>query len=301
MKTAQIVHNPTSGDGEHSKKDILKFIKQGDYEINYTSTHDLLWEKFMENDADVIFLAGGDGTVHKLAAVLLDQKDIVKLPPVYLLPMGTANNIAKTLQLEGRNLNGDLRIPEKIINFDHGLIKGIHGIEFFIESVGIGIFPKLIKEMKNEKELDDPEEKLKHTIHVLQKIVGDFQAEEAEITIDGEAIRGSYLMVEVMNIKYIGPNLKVAPHAKPEDGLLDVVLVPVENREKILNYLEDMAKGKVEDAKVDQFGKTYKAKKVSLKYKGENLHVDDDFIEDFSGEEIQLETASGGLKFFSEK
>jgi diacylglycerol kinase family enzyme len=165
----------------------------------------------------------------------------------------------------------------------------------------MGIFPKLITEMKKGDEIEDPAEKLKHTLKVLQKILGEYEAEKFEITVDKNKLSGSYLMVEVMNINYVGPNLKLAPDADPGDGLLDVVLVPGENRVKLLQYLDEMSKGKVEDTNVYEFVKIYRAKEVTIKYQGKNVHLDDDFIENYSGEEIHLQAASGGLKFFSDK
>ncbi len=301
MKTAQIIHNPTSGDSQHSKEDIVKYVQKAGYDIKYISTDDPTWERFLKNNPDIIFLAGGDGTVHKLAAVLLKSRNLQENPPVYLLPMGTANNISRTLQLDDRTLDRDLKIPEKIVDFSHGVIGGVNGSKFFLESVGMGIFPKLITEMKNKEEIEDPEEKLKLTLQVLQNIVGDFEAEEAEITIDNEKLRGTYLMVEVMNTNYIGPNLKVAPNARPEDELLDLVLVPMANRTKLLHYLEELTKGKVEDFNVNNFAQTYRAKEVTITYQGTNFHVDDDPIEGQSGKKVHLKAASGGLKFFSDK
>lgn len=301
MKTAQIIHNPTSGDSQHSKEDIVKYVQKAGYDIKYISTDDPTWERFLKNNPDIIFLAGGDGTVHKLAAVLLKSRNLQENPPVYLLPMGTANNISRTLQLDDRTLDRDLKIPEKIVDFSHGVIDGVNGSKFFLESVGMGIFPKLITEMKNKEEIEDPEEKLKLTLQVLQNIVGDFEAEEAEITIDNEKLRGTYIMVEVMNTNYIGPNLKVAPNARPEDELLDLVLVPKANRTKLLHYLEELTKGNVEDFNVNNFAQTYRAKEVTIKYQGTNFHVDDDRIEGQSDKKVHIKAASGGLKFFSDK
>lgn len=298
MKIAQIVHNPTAGDGGHSKKDLLEYVEGCGYEVEYVSTHEHGWKKFRKNQPDVIFLAGGDGTVHKLAEVLLRNK-AEKQAPIYLLPMGTANNIARTLNVEDRNLEKPFKIGGEIQSFGHGNLTGIADFDFFLESVGIGIFPKLIGEMEKAPEITDTEEKLEYTLKILQKIVGDFRAENAEITIDENKITGSFLLVEVMNIKYIGPNLELAPEASPEDELLEVVLVPEENRQDMLKYLTNLIHGNTVQNDVHQFVKTIKGRKISLHYKGENVHVDDDLIHGHTGKTIHLQAAPDSLKFLT--
>ncbi len=54
------------------------------------------WEKIEALKTDLIVLAGGDGTVRKAAPHILG-KEI----PIGLFPLGTANNIAKTLGISG--------------------------------------------------------------------------------------------------------------------------------------------------------------------------------------------------------
>jgi diacylglycerol kinase family enzyme len=106
------------------------------------------WEKIETSAVDFIVVAGGDGTVRKLAHELLDRRLIDKKLPIALLPLGTANNIAKTLGKKGE--------PEEIIQgwkeheikkFDVGRIEGIKKHKFFIERYGYGVFPRLMKEM----------------------------------------------------------------------------------------------------------------------------------------------------------
>src|SRR5436190_20739936 len=99
------------------------------------------WKKINEK-ADFLVVAGGDSTIRKITKELLDRKLSEKTWPIALLPLGTANNIAQTLNIEGNT--------EEIIQswhhihvkaFDVGRIHGLPKVDFFLESLGYGIFP----------------------------------------------------------------------------------------------------------------------------------------------------------------
>jgi diacylglycerol kinase (ATP) len=143
MKIAQIIHNPTAGDTRHDKTALEDLVKNAGFESDYVSTDDENWEKFYRNKMDVILLAGGDGSIRKLAGVLIKRKLTGLRIPIRLLPLGTANNIAETLQIN-KDINGDNNLEGETIRFDCGQITGMDSEKFFIESVGMGIFPELI-------------------------------------------------------------------------------------------------------------------------------------------------------------
>jgi diacylglycerol kinase family enzyme len=150
MKTIYLIHNPPAGDSRHLKEDIYKIFDGKDYNVKYISTHKDNWEKFDLKNIDVICASGGDGTIHKVVDAILDR-DLDKGIPIKILPLGTANNIARTLlvPLEVDSRHDGLSETPKL--FDLGQIKGIKDKSFFLESVGFGIFPKLILEMQKKQ------------------------------------------------------------------------------------------------------------------------------------------------------
>lgn len=291
MKRASLVHNPSAGDGNHAKEKLLKSIKKAGYKVDYISTEDEFWESFIVNEyiPDFIFIAGGDGTIRKVAKLLL-QKGIYMDIPIFLFPLGTANNIAKTLKIDTekhREIPQDVLKPQ---NFNFGKINGFQNNNFFIESVGAGIFPELIYSMKNQSLEDEkPADKLKRTLKTLHKIVKEFKAQRATLNIDGIAIQGSFLLIELMNIQSIGPNLNIAPSAKIDDGYFDLVLIRDVDRELFSNNLDDLIDAKLNLNALKNFTQTISAQKVSLKWSGDKVHVDDNLITRYSGDLITLE------------
>src|SRR3954471_23533962 len=103
MKSVKLFHNPTAGEGDHSRQSLVTQIEKAGYDCSYSSTKKEGIEETTPKDADILVVVGGDGTVRKLAAHLLEQPLRQKAGPIGLLPAGTANNIARTLGIKGSN------------------------------------------------------------------------------------------------------------------------------------------------------------------------------------------------------
>lgn len=224
-----LFHNPTSGVLQHSEKDILKTLRKKGFVTTYVDIKADDFSQHLENPGELIVVAGGDGTVKKIS------KHVVgKGVPIGLLPLGTANNIATSLGIFGepgaiiKSWNLSLKKP-----YDVGLVKGPHGEKFFFESVGFGPLTQLMKQhpkIKSNKR--SREEGLKEAYRHLKRIVKDSKSHPCTIWADGQHFSGNFILMEITNVPFIGPNLKLAPNADPEDGLLDVVFVEEEEREE---------------------------------------------------------------------
>ncbi|MCM4159270.1 hypothetical protein FHG64_17350 [Antarcticibacterium flavum] len=299
MKKIQVIHNPTAGDAEQSKKKLLASLKENGREISYASTDDDGWEKFTLDEEDLIVLCGGDGTVRKLAGVLLQKKKKQRKIPIYLVPAGTANNIATTLELP---FPRDFTFQKNLKNyqlFDYGKIAGLDEFEFFLEGIGFGFFPELIRRMKEGKEIPDEtaEEKLQRTLKVCRDIVEHMKPLKIKVEADGEKIKGKFLLAEVLNTKHIGPNLKLAPHAHPGDGLMDLLLISPEHRELLLEYIDSLIAGNKEDVDVHKFVKVMKVKKVKMKGNTSQMHVDDSILTGEEKYKFKLKVKEGEFMF----
>lgn len=299
MKKIQVVHNPTAGDSEMSKEDILNKIRKKGREIAYVSMEDENWYNFEIKDEELIILAGGDGTIHKLAGVLL-QKTQGQIPvPIYLLPVGTANNIAATVNISSprdfdfRSIEGEFQL------FDHGKISGIPYHPFFLEGVGYGLFPELIRVMKSAGDIPDEtsKEKLQRTLKNLRNLAENLEPKMVEMEADGSIIKGKYLMAEIQNTRFLGPKLELAPVAEPGDGYLDLVLVSAADRNLLLNYIDGMIKGVPSKEEVKKFAESRKVKKVNMKSSWPFLHIDDDPLANPEGATITTEVVQGTFKF----
>lgn len=156
--------------------------------------------------------------------------------------------------------------------------------------------------MKKDKiENEDPEEKLERTLKKLKQIVRNFKPQKAKITLDGMIIKGSFFLAEIMNIQFLGPNLRLAPNADPGDGYLDLVLIPENKRTQLEKYIEHLISGKAEDKIPLDFIRTMRIKKLKITWKGSYIHVDDNYSSEYSGEELKLKIIPGAFQFLNKK
>ncbi|MBD0285246.1 MAG: diacylglycerol kinase [Flavisolibacter sp.] len=294
MLHAKLLHNPGAGNEEHTEKELVKLIEKGGYTCTYASTKEDDWEEW-EPKTDFLVLAGGDGTVRKVAKRLLNRRLVDKNFPLALLPLGTANNIAKTLGLAGETEDIIKSWQEKKIKkFDVGRIYELPDHEFFLESFGYGIFPRLMKKMKETKEYaaNTPEEELMRAKKTLLELAQSYKAQRCRIEADGVDYSGNFILVEIMNARSIGPNLHLAAYADPGDGELEMVLVPESRREEFITFLKKNMEGSDEPFMLGSI----KAKNIRMHWEGSHVHVDDELIKENS-KTVRIELHEGALQF----
>lgn len=276
MKKAQILHNPGAGKGEYTKEELVAIVESQGFKCGYSSTKQKGW-KDMDDDVDFLVIAGGDGTVRKVAVKMLEKRE-GKNPPIALLPLGTANNIARSLGINGHAKEIISNISkDKKKEFDVGRLKGLEESSIFLESFGYGIFPALMRLMKEKpvSESEDPEQELKTALERVHNIILSEDAKSFDITIDDIQHTGKYIMVEVMNISSIGPNLGLSPNSDPGDGQFETVLIPESQREEFASYISHKISG-VEKKFVPLI---VKGSDICIDSSVTTLHIDDELIE----------------------
>jgi diacylglycerol kinase (ATP) len=293
MQIVKLVHNPTAGDEAHSKEKLVEEITAAGFACRYSSTKTKDW-KVIEDDTDLIAIAGGDGTVRKVVKQVIKQK-MAKEVLLSVLALGTANNIAKTFNISNDTSRAIQAWNEKRIKkVDIGLVENVPDVTFFLEGFGFGIFPYLMKTMKEKAEdYASPEEELKGALKVLHNLLLSYEPRHCQLEIDGTDHSGMFYMVEVMNIRSIGPNMELAPLADPGDGELEVVLVPEANKEKFAEFLLH----KLTNGDDTYQFHTLKGKKISIRWNGTRLHADDKMLKLEKETEVCIEVKEGALQF----
>jgi diacylglycerol kinase family enzyme len=275
MKSILLFYNSSSGDGEHSGEKLEQQIKATGFSCKLLSDKKGIGGI---KGADIFAVAGGDGTIRKFILLLLEQP-LKYLRPIGLLPLGTANNISKTLKIKSSDDTGkqitqwkkDHRKP-----FDIGIVISSEREYFFTESMGYGIFPKLIKEMRkvSKATIQTPEEEFDIAFGLLYTIAENYRARTCRIELDGKKYPGKYIMVEIMNIQYLGSNMCIAPTAEPGDGWMDIVLVPEDGRSQLLSYIEKLKT----NTTVPFPFKTIRALEAKIYWGGRVARFDDEVI-----------------------
>ncbi len=302
MKKVTLLHNPAAGGEDHNKKELKSLVTGNGFECRYFSTKEKGWKDF-NNGSDLVAIAGGDGTVRKAIKSLLKRNkarpdDSVgredHFSPIAVIPLGTANNIATTLGIDGEPGEVIASWPKNVIKkFDVGRIHNIPDAKFFLEGFGFGIFPYLVKEMFDSPEDKSPEERIKKQLKFLHKTISTYEPAYCKMEVDGTDHSGNFILAEVMNTKAIGPGLILNPQADPGDGELEVILIPESHKEKFADYLVN----KINGMEVKYQYNTLKAKNIFISWEGNDVHVDDEMFSINELSEIEIEIKPGLLEF----
>lgn len=235
-----LFHNPSAGGGGLSTDRLLSLLRAGGHDPVEVPGGSDLREVLEAQRIDFVAVAGGDGTVRKVALALVGSG--VAIAP---LPIGTANNIAQALGVRGR--------PEEIIAgwasrrlcpFDVGRARGPWGECHFIEGGGLGLIGRgigIIEEIDESsgREFAHPEDKLHRDLSVFVALAHELPAVPLELWVDERELGGDYLLLEVLNVRHAGPRIELAREAQPDDGLFDVVLAQGKEREKLTRGLRE--------------------------------------------------------------
>jgi diacylglycerol kinase family enzyme len=105
----------------------------------------------------------------------------------------------------------------------------------------------------------------------LSKAAARCEPLEVTAALDGRDISGRYLLLEAVNLPYVGPNLHLAHDSQPGDGQFDVVLVTEDERERLLYYLEHWQENR------ERLGMlpTRRGRRLQIEWTGFALHIDD--------------------------
>jgi diacylglycerol kinase (ATP) len=269
-----LIDNPAAGDDSRlSCDEILRLIRDAGHKVNYQSSKEKKWKKALKKRCDIVAVAGGDGTVGKVARCLFGSRT-----PIAILPMGKANNVAKMLGLTGRPL-ADLIKGWKTahcVNFDAGVAKGPWGSQCFIEGFGVGLFADTMarldgREDLDQKHSDDSKKVIRTAVSILKNQIKNYPPKDMTVRLDGHDVSGDYVLLEALNIRYIGPNLDLVPRADINDGFLDVVFVTKSERAKLSKYLSNRIDGKNSQANLT----VRRGRHLQIELKNAPIHIDD--------------------------
>jgi diacylglycerol kinase family enzyme len=259
---ALLVHNPQAGSGRPSGKELLAALDAAGFSTTYCSVKSDDLDAAMAQPADIVIVAGGDGTVAKVARRLENRKTLVAI-----LPFGTANNIARCLGIFGdpdtliKTLRG-----APVARLDIGVAVGPWGGRRFVEAVGCGAIAKAVD--RGDPRLPK-QSRIERGRAAFAKTVAAYEARRFVFTADDEAFEEDLIFVEALNLGMTGPRMIIGPTAQPGDQLLDIVYLPAERRQEMLDWLADGPDDRPAPLTIR------KARKATLRWTDGPLRVDD--------------------------
>ena len=245
----------------------------------------------------VVIAAGGDGTVARVAIALHKSRARV---PMFILPIGTSNNIAHSLGVQGDVPDLVFAIPNaQTKSLDIGVVRAPWGREPFVEAAGFGFIGTMLERDTTMRErLSRAARRVRAAAGLrdesaaqnagVARLIRTEPARTCRVCADGEDLSGQYVAIMAMSISRIGPRVVLAPHADSGDGLLDLILVRPEHREALADYVMNNAgaAGQLPPAI------TRRVRWVEIPWPASSGHVDDEpwpADDEASGETVRIE------------
>lgn len=280
-----LMHNPSAGHDSPDEDDLVKALSKAGHKVTYQSTRKKKWQQALEEPGDLLVVAGGDGTVGRVLRAMAGRE-----VPVAILPLGTANNIATSLGIDG-GYKALIRGWEsgRRGRIDVGTVRGPWGERQFLEAIGFGLFTHTMALVETKQEPEAPQDRdteLDRDLCFLHKTLAATRARHWGVTVDGKDQSDGYFLVEVQNIPLIGPNVRLAGDADPGDGKLDVVLLGEKQRYDFASYLFERLAG--EERALDC--PVVRGETVTIRWDGSPIRIDDEIHADVAFAEPGRET-----------
>lgn len=283
------VVNPVAGRGyalklEESIRQVLN--ERGvPYEIMHTDHPEHATQLAVQaaacSDCSGVIAVGGDGTAYEVACGLLGTG-----VPLGIIPAGTGNDFIKTVGIPKKPMEAlDFILNHQARPVDVGRLNG----RMFLNVCGTGFDVQTLEYTIAAK---------KYARGILPYMIGLFRAifsykpVHVQFTADGDTQERDVLLCSVANGQYIGGGIPVCPGARPDDGMMDMVIVETKPRWKIPFYLPGLMLGKIDHFKIT----THKrCKRMSIVSKDMHLNVDGEIL---YLDQAEFEILPGQLQLF---
>ena len=231
---ALLVHNPTAGTKSHDKGSIIEALRLADIKVDYVSTKDDDVKRALQHACDIVIAAGGDGTIGYVFTHLADRS-----MPIGILPLGSANNIARSLGMAGTPAELAEQWRAGHVHSFH-LVEVTYGKdkrELCTEGFGVGLMAALIKRRAKGRKADGADD-IRRGRRVLTALLSKAELFDLEVNIDGKQWKRDLISVDVLNIPFTGPALPLAHSADPGDTLLDVIGFESATRDELIEWIK---------------------------------------------------------------
>jgi diacylglycerol kinase (ATP) len=272
MKNSRMMFiiNPKAGGGRPLKiwDDLRAALRSSRIGYDYVFTDaprqaSRLAEQASKDGYGTIVPVGGDGTIFEVVngLMLVPRK---KRPAMGIIPCGKGGDFCRT-----PGIPGDLKSAVALLSsgekraIDIGQMTYCEGgnerTGYFANITGLG-FDAEVNQYAN------------NTPGFIAKIIGGtpvylysllinfitYREKDIRLEIDGISVRAAAMSIVCANCQYFGGKMRIAPHAKPDDGLFDIVIVGAGYGNPIIDSSPDAT------TPVRSFGRRFVAKTKML-------------------------------------
>jgi diacylglycerol kinase (ATP) len=236
MKKALLLVNQHSRKGKQLLSQATVELQALDFELIVEST-DRARElsdtiRRYQNGVELVIIGGGDGTLNSAIEGLIDTK-----LPLGILPMGTANDLARTLGIP-TDLSAACQViaSGKLRLIDLGWVNGQHFFNVASLGLSVQITKRLTKDVKQRWGV------FAYAFTALQTLLSA-RPFRAEIRVNNQSFYVKTLQIAIGNGRYYGGGMTVAEDATIDDKRLDLYSLETNNWWEIIALLPAMRQG----------------------------------------------------------
>jgi diacylglycerol kinase (ATP) len=242
MKRARLIYNPAAGRG-HVRRilpTLLECLERAGYETSCFATQGN-WSaaeeahRTAERGFDAVIAAGGDGTIHEVVNGLAGHPSP---PRLGILPAGTSNDLAKALGIPRDLVKAcEVVAQGKAVPLDVGHSGG----RFFINVAALGRIAEVsYKAPVRWKARFGP---IAYYLKALEKAFSLSKPFPVRIHTPEKKWEGEILLLLAANSGCVGGFRRLAPQARIDDGLLDVLIIPATRLADLVSLVSLAVKG----------------------------------------------------------
>jgi diacylglycerol kinase (ATP) len=219
---AVVIANPTSGSyASHAQEveETMAFLRHSGWKVDLRLTEAAgdgrrLAREAVEQEAEVVIAAGGDGTINEVIQELAGSETALGV-----LPIGTVNVWAREMGIPLESVGArEVLLHGETRRIDLGRIND----RFFLLMVGIGFDGEVVQSV--EKKRFKRFGALGYLFASIRMSVR-FDGFRVSLKINEREVRIRALQIVIGNTQLYGGAIKLTWHAKCDDGLLDVCIV----------------------------------------------------------------------------
>ena len=212
--------NPAAGDGAGARvgADLARELESSGFKLEIIRTPApgeaaRIAREAAADGCRTVIAVGGDGTANEIANGLVGTGTALGLYPI-----GSGNDFARALGYprKRRDIARFLAGARRRV-IDVGEVNG----RIFVNAAGVGIDGHVAERVEASARVVGPA--LGYFVGALVSIA-TYRPQPMRLQIDGQTLEGKHLLVVAANGTHFGSGMHVAPKAKVDDGLFDIVV-----------------------------------------------------------------------------
>lgn len=200
---------------------------------------------------ELVIVCGGDGTISEVADGLLRARAFegAGQPKLGIIPDGTGSDLSRTLGFSGDLDSQVARIARgEFCRIDAGRLTfetdaGAAAVRHFVNIASLGLSGPTTRAVNAARAKRRYGARIVFMFHTIRELLR-YRFQHVRVVIDdGEPIEARIALVAVANGKFFGGGMKIAPEARIDDGVAEVVVFRGDNKLRLISQINTLYSG----------------------------------------------------------